>query len=103
MELILKTCYDERFIKQAWELPNSGMLVDRLSAIHQRVVDTEDAGVRAALVKMGWTPPAAKAKLVLVEKEGGLWLMMESAGELCSISLDTLPKARWFVEAYRNG
>jgi hypothetical protein len=62
MELTLKTQYDGRFIKQTWEIPGTDpRFPDRVFNVHQRMVDTEDAGVRQALINMGWTPPCRES------------------------------------------
>lgn len=57
MELKLHTSYDSRFIRQAWEEHGSDIMGGRRATIMQRIVDTEEAGIRQALINMGWTPP----------------------------------------------
>ncbi len=57
MDLVLTTQFDKRFIKLSW---GSQPLLDVPDVRHsytQRIIDTEEAAVRAALIEMGWTPP----------------------------------------------
>lgn len=104
-ELKLVTKYDRRFILQSWESSpvEDSHFRDIRSVIQQRMVDMEDAGVRQALMSMGWTPPDGSPKVVFQDKEDGLWISLSCDGKYSSFNLNSIRTARWFVEAYRNG
>lgn len=51
------------------ELTGPGLFDNVRETIYRRVADAEEAGVKQALIEMGWSPPGALGEAVAAERE----------------------------------
>lgn len=55
----------------SWEIPGTDpRYPDKLANVHKRMVDTEEAAVRQALINMGWTPPCQESNTTGADLNG---------------------------------